>query len=222
MLVDKGSPDLLEIERKREREFQKASNHSRQVKIMKILLPVIAIGLVLAVGLAFIVYSTANVGISVRSAGIADGKLVMRNPKLDGYDGENRPFKLEADKAIQTIEDPTQVELERIEGKIPMLNNGWVKISAANGNFNTETKKLELGGGIRLITNEGIQANLKDAYIDINQGSMKTDRKISITAPQASIKSQSLSIEKNGKRIIFENNVMLTIRPKELRKKQDK
>jgi len=200
----------------REREigdFENAARHSRRVVVLKKLLPLTGIIIIALILAALLLRPKLPVNITIGSAGIEDGKLVMQNPKLNGFDPQNRPFSVEAVRALQSVEDPTQVELDQIKAKLPMEDGVWANIVAGNGSFDVTEKKLELGGGINIVTTNGMTMKLSDAYLDLKAGTMVTDREITFTSDNATISSQSMEIFENGDRIIFDTNVRLIIQP---------
>lgn len=194
-------------------DFERAAKHSKWVQLLKILLPLVGVLIIVIILAALVLRPTLPVDISIGNAGIEDGKLVMNNPKLNGFDENNLPYFVEAMRAIQSVEDPTQVELDRINAKLPMKKDVWANIEAGNGSFNATDKKLELGGGVKITTTDGMKMNLKDAYIDMKAGSVQTDREIVFTSENANISSGSMQIFDNGDRIIFDTKVRLTIQP---------
>ncbi len=212
--ADQARHDLDFIGRERDiGDFRRAVKHSNRVELLKYLLPIIGMIIIALIMAALILRPKLPIEISIGDTGIEDGKLVMSNPKLDGFDPQNRPYSVEALRAIQSIENPTLVHLEKIKAKLPMNDSMWANITAGNGSFDVTHKKLELGGGVSVITTDGIRLELKDAYMDLKAGTMITDRAISFTSENASISSQSLKVYDNGDRIVFETNGVLIIRP---------
>jgi len=206
--------DLAFIGHEREvGEFENAARHSRRVGLFKALLPLIGVVIIALILAALVSRPRLPANITIGSTGIEDGKLVMRNPKLNGFDPQNRPYTVEAIRALQSVEDPTQVELEQIQAKLPMQEGVWANITAGNGSFDVDEKKLELGGGIDIVTTNGMKMKLSDAYLDLKAGTMSTNRKITFSSKNANITSQSLEIFDNGDRIIFDTNVRLIIQP---------
>ena len=196
-------------------DFNKAAIHSTRVGLLKYLLPIIG-GLIIALIVAALVMRPKlPANITIGSSGIEDGKLVMNNPKLDGFDPKNRPYWVEAVRAIQSIENPTLVNLDQITAKLPMEDGLWANIRAGNGTFDVTEKKLELGGGVSVVTTDGMKLILKDAYLDIKAGSMNTYRPIKFFSDKATISSQSLEVFDNGDRMIFQTDVRLVIQPPE-------
>ncbi len=94
-----------------------------------------------------------------------------------------------------------------------MADGLWANINAGNGSFDVTEKKLELGGTVNVITTDGMKLVLKDAYFDLNAGTMRTHRPINFSSESASITAQSLEIFENGDRLVFSTDVKLVIQP---------
>ncbi len=200
----------------REREhvdFERANKHSRRVDRLKYLFPIAAIIIIVLIIAALVLRQSLPQDITIGKAGIEDGKLVMSNPRLNGFDPKKRPYSVEAERAIQSVEDPTQVEMEKIKAKLPMEDGLFADIVAGNGSYDATEKKLELGGGIDIVTTDGMKMKLSDAYIDLKAGTMNTHRSLTFTSEKATISAQSMEIFENGDRIIFDTNVRLVIQP---------
>ena len=200
----------------REREtsdFEKALRHSKWVGWLKFLLPITALIIISSIVAALMLRQTLPVDITIGKIGLEEGKLVMNNPKLNGFDPKKRPFSVEAARAIQSVEDPTKVELEKIIAKLPMEDGLFADVNAGNGSYDATAKTLELGGGVDVVTTDGMKIIMRDAYIDMKAGTLNTHRSVKFTSEKASISSQSLEIFDNGDRIVFDTNVRLIIQP---------
>jgi lipopolysaccharide export system protein LptC len=194
-------------------DFKRAAKYSIQVEYLKFILPIAGLIIIILILAALLFRPKLPVNITIGDSGIEDGKLVMNNPKLDGFDPKNRAYSVEAEKAIQSIENPTFVELIRIKAKLPMADGLSAHIEAGNGSFDVTAKKLELGGMVNVVTTNGMKLILQDAYFDLKAGTMSTHRSLNFTSESANISSQSLEIYENGDRIVFSNDVKLTLNP---------
>lgn len=194
-------------------EFEKASRHSGRVRRLKIILPIIAaivvVGFIGAVALRNIGLPSINIG----SLNLDDGKLVMEHPRLSGMDGDQRPYSLTAEKAIQDLSKPKSIELDVITAKLPMENDVYADITADNGVYNSEKKTLVMNGKVTLKTDNGMEINLVDVDVDIGTGSLQTSNPISLKTENATITADSLRVENSGERIIFEKRVRMTLYP---------
>lgn len=202
----------------REDEYKKAIRHSRAVLFWKITFPIIGILVIVGIAGALVKNSNDIPDVTVDNIDLSDGKLVMENPKLNGFDKNKRPYNLIATKAIQDVSNPNQVELEDIIAELPMNEETMATIEAGNGIYDAEGKTLILTKTVNLITSSGIILNLEDANVDIGNSIMHTNNPINATSPQADITSNAMMIEDGGNKLTFEGRVRITLRPDELRK----
>lgn len=202
----------------RENEYREALKHSTKVKFWKIAFPVIGVLLILGIIGTFIMKSFEVPDVTVEGVNLSDGKLVMENPELSGFDKEKRPYNLTATKAIQDASNPNQVELEDIQAELPMDETITATITAGNGVYDADAKTLELTQKVNLVTSSGMVLNLEDASVDIGNSIMHTNNPITGTSPQADISSNAMMVEDGGNKLIFEGRVRMTLRPNELKK----
>lgn len=202
----------------RENEYQEALKHSGKVRFWKIAFPAMAIIMILGIIGALIYNSLKVPDVAVESISLTDGKLVMENPELSGFDKEKRPYNLTALKAIQNAENPSRVELLEIIAKLPMDDEITATITAGNGIYDAEAKTLVLDKAVNLVTSSGMVLNLQDASVDIGKSIMHTNNPINATSPQADITSNTMMVEDGGNKLVFEGKVRMTIRPDELKK----
>lgn len=202
-------------------EFERAKRHSGIVKFLKYLLPVIAVLVIISIAGALVVQQMFIPDIDIAEIKVDDGKLVMENPKLNGVDENRRPYKLSANRAIQDAANPSVVELQEIIAQLPMDETVSADVVAGNGVYDADAKTLILKEAVSVQTSDGMKLNLLDADVDIANGSLVTKSPIQATSPQADISSASLLVENGGERLVFEGNVKMTLRPKELKNKQE-
>ena len=202
----------------RANEYQEALKHSKKVKFWKIAFPTMGVVMILGIMGAFVLNSFEAPDVAVESINLTDGKLVMENPELSGFDKDKRPYNLTASKAIQNAELPNQVELQKIIAELPMDEVTTATITAGNGVYDADAKTLELKQTVNVVTSSGMVVNLEDASVDIANSIMHTNNPINATSPQADISSNSFMVEDGGNKLIFEGRVRMTLRPDELKK----
>ena len=181
-------------------------------------MPVAGVLIILAVTVALIVRQLLSPDLDLGSIKMQDGKLVMENPNLNGFDRQKRPFSLSADKAIQDADQPKRVELIDINAKLPMDDVLFANIKAGNGVYDAEEKTLVLTERVNVLTTDGMQIDLEDADVDIAGGVLTTQNPITATSEKADISSNSLVVKENGKHLVFEGAVRITLRPNDLEK----
>ncbi len=201
-------------------EFEKAARHSGRVKFLRVLLPVIGVFVILGVIGTLVVQKMFLPDIEIANIEVNDGKLIMEDPNLNGVDENQRPYRLKADRAIQDSANPAVVELQSIIATLPMDDTVSANIVAGNGVYDSDLKTLVLTKEVEVKTSDGMEIYLQDADVDIDKGTLKTRSPITATSAQADISSASLLVEEGGERLVFEGNVRMTLRPKELKKEE--
>ena len=194
-------------------EFERAHRHTRNVRWLKILLPAIAFLILLVLLAVFAFRSLVTAQIEIGDVSVSDGKLVMENPTLNGFDGKKRPYDLTATRAIQDVANPSRVELQEIRANLPIDEKLNASISAGTGFYDADAKTLRLGDVVEVNTNDGMTIELQDAQIDIGSGFLKTDKPIKAQSPQASISAGSMTISESGGLIVFDNKVFMVLDP---------
>lgn len=193
--------------------FGYAQRHSRRVRLLKFTVPTVAA----LIALAFPIYSymAAPVAAPVEadSSIMTDGKLVMANPKLEGVTRQNLPYAMNALRAIQDVTKPGLVELEGIDAKLPLSADVTAAVEAANGSYDRDRNTLKLSSEITVTTTDGMVAKLKSAFLDMDKGSMSTDDPVDITRNGSRITSDTMSVQDNGKVLVFEKRVRVNIDP---------
>jgi len=202
--------------------FGRAQRHSRRVRVLKLALPLIAGAI--AVGFPVYSYMAAPPTVAVQADGSAfsDGKLVMSNPKLDGLTKENLPYSLNALRAVQSVDKEGIVELEGIDAKLPISADNVATVGASHGIYDRDKNTLDLDKEITVSTTDGMVAKLKSAFLDMGKGTMTTSQPVDITRQGSRITADSMTVEQNGKVLIFENRVRLNIDPAAMKADKEK
>lgn len=195
------------------RSFNRAHRHSGRVRFMRIAFPLAGIFIVSIVTGAYFWSRTTLPDIAIESASMENDKMVMKNPKLNGLDKENRPYNLSARQAITNPQEPRKVELIDIAAQVPVEEGLFANIIAGNGFYDAEAKTLKLGGNVDVNTDDGMTMKLQDADVDMGAGSLVTINPVVITTEQATISADSFSVQNNGEKVVFETRVKMTIYP---------
>ena len=194
-----------------QRDFERARRHSRLVSVSKLLLPLLAGSMVVVFALSVIISYSPVADVKVESAGLRDGKLVMESPTMAGFDKKNRPYDVKAEQAIQDLTNPDIVELIKIDAKLPMDATSFANVDAKSGTYDTKGETLKLHDDIVIKGARGMDIYLKDADIDMKSGSMISNNPVKVLSKDANISADSVKVEDNGKRIVFQNRVKMTI-----------
>ncbi|TIT11078.1 MAG: LPS export ABC transporter periplasmic protein LptC, partial [Mesorhizobium sp.] len=164
-------------------------------------------------------YLAAPVSISVQAEGsaFADGKLVMANPKLNGFTKQKLPYSLTALRAIQDVGKQGIIDLEGINAKLPLTSDNVATVNATRGVYNRDGNTMSLTSDITVTTTDGIEAKLKSVFLDMGKGTMKTDDPVDVSRGGSRITADSMAVQDNGKVLVFESKVRVNIDPASLK-----
>jgi lipopolysaccharide export system protein LptC len=183
-----------------------ALRHSARVRRLKIILPLSAA----VISMIFIGVSAFRTWlpdeVSLESARIEDGKIVMEKPAVAGRNDDGIDYSMNADRALQDIANPNLMTLEKVVAAVPM-NDIVAQVIAQEGIFDRASNKLEMTAPFDVNLSNGIKAQFQSADVDLKAGTLATDEPISITTKEGSIIAQSLHIADNGRTITFSGQV---------------
>ncbi len=204
----------------RDSAFRAARAHSKRVRVLRVLLPVL--GALIAVGFAGFSWlmTTSNSPFKASQIGIVDGKLVMANPNLAGFTKDRRAYRISAERAIQNFGDLERIALEGISASLPAEGDAVAQMRAATGVFDSAANTLRIDSPLTIVTDDGMNIRLGNADIDMGSGTLRTDRKVDIDINGSRITSDSLTVEQNGKLLVFDNNVRMTLSPENLKRQR--
>lgn len=198
----------------REAAFRRASQHSRLVRALKIVLPISAV--LVATGFVAASYFSGpgELSVDVTSTAFSDGKLVMANPKLEGMNTDNRPYNMAAGRAVQEKAGSGLFHLEDIDAKLPIDLDNWATVVGESAIYDRDKNTIEFTSDMLLTTTDGLVATLKSAFIDMTKGDMTTSNPVDIKLKSGTqIAAGSMTVLENGKVIVFENRVHMAIEP---------
>lgn len=205
--------------------FEHARKHSRKVRALKRVLPAAAMFLVVL--FVFVAWrsSAAAVRIEADSSAITDGRLVMANPKMEGFSKEGRPYTVIATRAIQAMETESDIQLDRIDATLPVNDKGWMSVSAPGGVYDRKANTLTLDGGetggIKVVSSDNTTIFMHTAVIDMDSGVLRAKNNIDIKRDDGALSAKSAKVSKDGKVLVFEKKVRLTVDPSRSSKKED-
>jgi lipopolysaccharide export system protein LptC len=198
--------------RRSEKEFARARRHSRLVSLLKLGLPALA-ALIVVGGIAVTWLARALPdNVSVSAAGLENGRIVMEDPRMSGYDKNQRPYSMVAQRAIQAL-DGSGIDLEEVKANITISDSATADVLAARGHYEQKTQQLRLYEGVKVDTSSGMSIRLADARIDLASGSMVGAGPVSITTPNQTIEAGSLDVKDGGKVLGFGGPVKMTLLP---------
>lgn len=217
----RGHGDAIRNTERGAEDFALASRHSRRVRLLKRVLPAVAIAItVVFVGYSYL-FSGTRGAIDLASASIEGGSLVMSSPELNGFTSDDRPYKMTAERARQKLGGEDVIELEGIRAHVPVDGDNFATIQASDGVYDRGNNRLDITSEIALRTTSGIVAKLDSAEIDIAKSSLSSSNPVEIELDGTKIAADSFAAEEGGKVFVFDKRVRVTIDPSRIRETAD-
>ncbi|HHS89116.1 MAG TPA: hypothetical protein ENJ26_01965 [Rhodobacteraceae bacterium] len=152
-------------------------------------------------------------GFSVKSIDLTDGKLTMEQPRLSGFTDKDRSYEVSARQAQQDVRNPKVISLDDIDAKVQFGATQWADLDATFGILDSDAETLVLERGITVRVNNGFEAFLKAAEIDLRAGRVESDQPVLVRKGNSTVRAQAMEIRDKGKTLLFRNGVTMTLVP---------
>jgi len=197
-----------------DRAFLGARRHSRNVRLLRILVPAgVVLGVVIIALMTFLnpVRFLYKLPKDMGTLVVSGTKITMESPHLAGFSTDQRPYEMWAKAAIQDLTDPDHVELKTLRAKVMMEDKSTVTMDARTGYFDSKQQMLDLRKDIFLQSSTGYEAKLSQAYVDINKGSVTSDEHVDVKLLNGTLTADRLRIINSGEIVRFEGNVVMNL-----------
>jgi lipopolysaccharide export system protein LptC len=202
--------------------FDRAQRHSRRVRVLKLAVPLAAAVIAVAFPLYSYLAAPAAIAVQAESGAFSNGKLVMANPKLNGFTKQKYPYSMTALRAIQDVGKQGIIDLEGINAKLPVSADNTISVNASHGVYNRDGNTMNLTSDVTVTTTDGMEAKFKSVFLDMGKGTMKTSDPVDVSRAGSRITADAMSVQDNGKIVVFENKVRVNIDPASLKAAQGK
>lgn len=168
--------------------------HSRLVAILKLGLPLVALGLLSAL---FLVQSDDRIGGVVFSQGDVEALgngLEITNPTFTGTTQGQDRFRFTAALVVPDAAPPTRAAISTLEGTVDLHNGPSVTVEAATGDLDVPTQRLDLAGTVMIETSDGYRIDSDTATFDLRKGAFVAGDHVVSRGPLGEITSSSLHV----------------------------
>lgn len=215
------SIDEVELSRRRfefepsRRRLKASPSYSRFVGMMKLLLPVLGLGLVVTLVIWPSEFQKATgFHLGTVSSDVDSGAdLTMLRPRYLGTDARSQPFVVTADSATQDPADQRLITLIRLQADMSMTDGRWFTVMADNGVYHQQKQFLRLNGAVNFFSDQGYEINAKFVEINLKSGKASSSFPVNGQGPFGTIRANSLRIEEFGEKLLLLGNVKMQILP---------
>lgn len=201
---------------KRKRAFRAAARHSRGVRVLRVVLPLIAVLAVAGAGLvAWLNPLRMLTGLPIKAGPliVSGSKVTMQAPRLSGYTQDRRPYNLTAESAAHDLTRPGVIEMERITADVEMEGSGTMKLGARRGIYNSQAGTVSLDEDVVLESVGEYQVRMLDAQVNLGAGSVTTAKRTHVVFKGGEVTGNRLEVTGSGDLIRFDDGVTMIVQP---------
>lgn len=194
--------------------FRAARRHSRMVRWLRRLIPVVIVG----GGIAYAVVTWLNplrVLADLPNLGqvvISGRKVMMAAPRLAGYTRDGRSYELTATSAAQDLTKLQFIELKDIRAKVELEDASVVQVRADGGQYDTKTEAVTIKDHVVVTSSEGTELRLLEAFLDLRKGHVLSQQPVEVLMPAGRIDARRLEITGGGDLVTFGGGVTMTVK----------
>jgi lipopolysaccharide export system protein LptC len=215
-MVDKQHQARIERLSRRNRDGRPSASSSRFVRVMRLLLPLAAIGVIAALftmnGMDedVIVPKTAQQKTENLPKEIVQNELL--NPKFESRDKKNNPYEIVAARAVQGKTNKDLVMLEKPVGTMTMSDGKTIKVTSNTGAYRQDTERFYLDGGVHIEQSEGYTLESEEAHMDLQQRIAWSEKDVSGKGPDMEIEAKGLKADAKTGEILFTGPAKLVLK----------
>jgi len=126
---------------------------------------------------------------------------------FSGFDKDQQPFQIAAEKAVRDYADPGVVALEQVSGNVRRNDGAVLSFSARQGRYRIKSKELTLTGDVRLVSEGRFVASLSEAEVDVDDRGLVSSHPVVVEMTDGVIHAGNMAISDDGDRTLFSGGV---------------
>lgn len=156
-------------------------------------------------------------GVSISGASLDGTRVIMDQPRLNGYRRDGRPFELRARSGVQDVRTPKIIELAEIDATVQNSDGAPIRIMAPKGIFDSGADTMRLdgpaGGEPIRVRGAAYDIVLRSADMDFRKGAVTSSDAVTVNMTNGRVSADALDISGNGSVVTFMGNVRSVIAP---------
>ena len=198
------------------------SGYSRFVRIVKVVLPLLAIALLSTVFLVQrdVGFDGQLVFSDIDRNALGDG-LTVRNPEITGVSSGGDAFRISAATAIPDGPRPQEIRFTKLNSQTNFQSGLTLSVAADQGRVDIENQVMQVEGAVVVETSDGYVGRTEEALVNIRDGVFETKASVSVEGPLGKIEAGKLKVEdgddgevsEQNRHFLFENGVKLIFLP---------
>lgn len=149
-----------------------------------------------------------------RKVEVAKERMKLVSAQYRGEDTKGRSFTLTAGSAVQRSSAEPVVRLNDLSAEI-QLPDGPAQLKAGQGHYDMQKDTVSVDGPATFRGENGYKIDTRNAVVDLNQRTMKSDEKVEGTTPLGTFSGDSIQADLQNRTVRLQGNAHLRIAPKQ-------
>jgi lipopolysaccharide export system protein LptC len=190
--------------------FVAARRHTNWVRFLRKALPLSCVAILAGVVVLARMSIPEGLDLSIARTTISNGAVVMHEPRLTGFDKQNRSYRVSAETASQKLTSPDEVELTKVVADIHAPDRGEITIVAGGGILDNSEDRLSLYDGVEVESADGYRILLEDVEVHTKEQRLASDSPVTVIYSEGQTTADSLRVTEGGKLVVLEGRVRTT------------
>ena len=199
---------------RRDQDARPSAGSSWFVRVMRLLLPLAAVGVIAAL---FVVNDMDDdIIVPTVEKGHALPKEIVQNellnPKFESRDKKNRPYEIVAARAVQGKTNKDLIMLDKPVGTMTMDDSVQIKMTSRSGAYRQDTERFYLDGGVHIEHGEGYSLDCEEAHMDLRQSLAWSEKVVVGKGPDIEIEAKGLKANAKTGEVLFTGPAKLILK----------
>lgn len=190
--------------------------YSQIVDLLRFLLPSTALLLIiLVIAWPQVIGRYGSLILPTFARGLVDRADVMRmhQPRYVGRTGDAEPYEVTAMSAYLDPTQPNQIYLDQLAADLATAGDLQMHLTAVKATYDRAREKLDLAGGIEVVTSDGYQFQTESAHINLRLGRVIGQRPVAGQGPAGQLSAERFAISDGGQLLRFDGRVKMLLQP---------
>ena len=189
-----------------------ARRHTYGVKALRLLLPVLVLGLAGIYSLFLRTQFALGPGtFKPGKIELTADDLKMKNPNYFGVSKDGGKYEVRAAEAVVDFAQTGPIRLTLIDGDLVQQSGIVTKLQAGKGLLDQKKNELELYDGVNIDASNGMKAYLQRAMIYTKENRVVSKDPVVATMPTGSVKANAMELLTKERKGSFKGNVIVSL-----------
>jgi lipopolysaccharide export system protein LptC len=187
------------------------SRHDRLVRLAKLGLPVLVLGLVAILAISpFDQRDDVSFILDKKGVDKATERMRIESARYAGEDNKGNKFTITADRAIQQRSDVPVVMVEGMKANLA-LAQGPLLVAADRGNYDLDHQSVQVVGPVRVAGGDGYKLETSDVKVDLKQRTVNSSGRVSGATRLGQFEARQMRADLGTRTLVLDGGARLKI-----------